>query len=357
VRYGWLTLAHSPSPEDDHTAIEHQLDQATFAEAVGFHGVWLTEHNFTGEAVYCDPIPFASALAVRTSRVRIGFAVIQMALRHPIRLAVQLALLDNLSRGRLDVGVGRGSLYNEYEYVGYGLRSDDSHARSTEAIEVMTRAWTEAPFVFEGKYYQARLPALRPRPYQRPHPPIWRSVVTPGSFAECGRLGLPILTARVPLDRIPERLALYEEGLAAGGHAPEVRRRLRRDVAVWRHVYVGDSQAQAEDELAAAVLHTRHHMLHARAAYNPEDFRIDPAFLNPFNDPATSDDDAVRWSLATGALCGTADRVAEQMAALRDAGVGHVLCQMSFGYLDHDRIMASMRRFGEKVIPAFPETS
>ena len=69
-------------------------------------------------------------MAARTTRVRIGFAVIQMALRHPIRLAVQLALLDNLSHGRIDVGVGRGSLYNEYEYVGYGLRSDDGPERS-----------------------------------------------------------------------------------------------------------------------------------------------------------------------------------------------------------------------------------
>jgi alkanesulfonate monooxygenase SsuD/methylene tetrahydromethanopterin reductase-like flavin-dependent oxidoreductase (luciferase family) len=209
MRFGWLTLAHSPSPEADQTAIDEQLTQACYAETAGFDGVWLTEHNFTGEAVYCDPIPFASAVAARTTRVRIGFAVIQMALRHPIRLAVQLALLDNLSHGRIDVGVGRGSLYNEYEYVGYGLRSDDGPERSTEAIEVMTRAWTEAPFAFEGKYFQVRLPALRPRPYQRPHPPIWRSVVTPRSFTECGRLGVPILTARVPLAVLPERLALY----------------------------------------------------------------------------------------------------------------------------------------------------
>lgn len=353
MRFGWLTLAHSPSPEEDHAAIEQQLEQASAAEAVGFDGVWLTEHNFTGEAVYCDPIPFASALAMRTSRVRIGFAVIQMALRHPVRLAVQLALLDNLSRGRIDVGVGRGSLYNEYEYVGYGLRSDDSHERSTEAIEVMTRAWTQTPFVHEGKHYQVRFPALRPRPYQRPHPPIWRSVVTPRSFAECGRLGVPILTARVPLDRLPERLQLYDDGLLEGGHPPAARERLRRDVAVWRHVYVGESQAQAEDALAAAVLHTRQHMLHARAAYNPEDFRIDPAVLNPFNDPATPDEDAVRWSLSTGALCGTAAHVAEQVAALRDVGVHHVLCQMSFGYLGHDRILASMHRFGAHVLPAF----
>src|SRR5215831_10329868 len=123
MRFGWLTLAHSPSPEADAAAIEEQLGQACAAEAVGFDGVWLTEHNFTGEAVYCDPIPFASALAARTARVRIGFAVIQLALRHPIRLATQLAVLDHLAGGRLDVGVGQGTNYNEYEFVGYGLRS------------------------------------------------------------------------------------------------------------------------------------------------------------------------------------------------------------------------------------------
>jgi len=189
MRFGWLTLAHSPSPEGDHAAIAEQLEQACAAETLGFDSVWLTEHNFTGEAVYSDPIPFASALAARTSRVRIGFAVIQLALRHPIRLAVQLALLDNLSRGRLDVGVGRGTLYNEYEFVGYGLRSDDSRERSAEALEVLVRAWTEEPFVHQGKFFQASFPALRPRVYQRPHPPIWRSVVTPASFAECGRPG------------------------------------------------------------------------------------------------------------------------------------------------------------------------
>ena len=137
MRFGWLTLAHSPDPEQDHMAIAQQLEQACLADELGFDGVWLTEHNFTGEAVYCDPIPFASALAVRTRRVRIGFAVIQLALRHPIRLAVQLALLDNLSGGRLDVGVGRGSIYNEYEFVGYGLRSDDARERGDEALYQM----------------------------------------------------------------------------------------------------------------------------------------------------------------------------------------------------------------------------
>src|ERR1051325_5235366 len=100
MRFGWLTLAHSPGADQDYAAIGQQLEQACLADALGFDGVWLTEHNFTGEAVYSDPIPFASALAARTKRVRIGFAVIQLALRHPIRLAVPLALPDHPRRGR-----------------------------------------------------------------------------------------------------------------------------------------------------------------------------------------------------------------------------------------------------------------
>jgi alkanesulfonate monooxygenase SsuD/methylene tetrahydromethanopterin reductase-like flavin-dependent oxidoreductase (luciferase family) len=353
MRFGWLTLAHSPGPDQDAVAIEQQLEQACYADALGFDGIWLTEHNFTGEAVYSDPIPFAAAVAVRTSRARIGFAVIQVALRHPTRLAIQLSLLDNLSHGRLDVGVGRGTLYNEYEFVGYGLRSDDSRERTEEALEVLVGAWTRAPFTYRGKYFQLAIPELRPRPYQRPHPPIWRSVVAPASFRECGRLGVPILTQRLGLARILDRLKLYDEGLEQGGHDAATRERLRRSAALWRHVYVADSDAEAEDDLAHILVHTRQHMMHARAVHNPADFHIDPALLNPFNDSRVSDEDAVRHSLENGALYGTPARVAEQVAAIRDAGVHHVLTQMSFGYVPHEKLMASMRRFAGHVMPRF----
>ena len=353
MQFGWLTLGHSPSAEADATAIDDQVTEACFAEAAGFDGIWLTEHNFTGESVYCDPIPFASVVAARTRRIRIGFAVLQLALRHPIRLATQLALLDNLSGGRLDVGVGHGTNYNEYEFVGYGLRSDDSRERMEETLEVMVRAWTEAPLVHQGKFYQLSLPALRPRPRQRPHPPVWRSASSAGSVPECGRLGAPLLMARVPLARVPERLALYETGLAQSRLAAAAQRRLREQAALWRFVHVAESQRQAEDELGAALLETRRHMVHARATHNPADFHVDPSRVNPWNDPRVSDEDGVRYSLETAALYGTPARVAEQMAELRDAGVHHVLCQMSTGYLPHARIMESMRAFGEKVAPRF----
>jgi len=353
MQFGWLTLALSPSPDEDALRIDQQIEQACAAEALGFSDLWLTEHYFTGESVYNDPLLFASALAMRTTRIRIGFAVVQMPFHHPIQLAVQLALLDNLTKGRIDVGIGKGTLYNEYEFLGYGLRSSDSRARMVEAIDVLERAWTETPLVYEGKYFQLRIPELRPRPVQQPGPPIWRSAISPASFTECGRLGLPILTARLPVERIRERWQLYEAGLVDGGHDERTRDRLLAKAALWRNVYVAESDAQAEDELSEQLLHTRAHMMHVRHAYNPPDFHIDPVMLNPWTDPAVGEAEAIDFVLATGSIFGSPARVREQIAELREVGVRHLLCQTGFGDMSHEQNLLSMRRFGEQVMPAF----
>ena len=114
---------------------------------------------------------------MRTERIRIGFAVVQLPFHHPVRVTVQLALLDNLSRGRIDVGVGKGTIYNEYEFVGHGLRSDDSRERMEEAIDIIGRLWGGGPVTYNGKYFQVQVPQLRPRPLQRPDLPLWRGVI------------------------------------------------------------------------------------------------------------------------------------------------------------------------------------
>jgi alkanesulfonate monooxygenase SsuD/methylene tetrahydromethanopterin reductase-like flavin-dependent oxidoreductase (luciferase family) len=353
MQFGWLTLALSPSPDEDAIRIDQQIEQVCAAESLGFNDVWLTEHYFTGESVYNDALLFASALTMRTTRIRIGFAVLQMPFHHPVRLAVQLALLDNLSKGRIDVGIGKGTVYNEYEFVGHGMRSDDSRERMTEAIEVLERAWRETPLVYEGKYFRLRVPELRPRPVQQPGPPIWRSVISPTSFRECGRLGIPILTARLPIERIKERWILYEAGIAEGGHDEPTRERLLAQAALWRNVYVADSDAQAEDELSTLLLRTRAHMMHVRGEYNPSDFHIDPVMLNPWTDPAVGDAEALAFVLATGSVFGSPARVREQVAALRDSGVRHLLCQTGFGDMSHEQNLLSMRRFGGQVMPSF----
>lgn len=353
MQFGWLTLSLSPAPEQDARRIDDLIEQACTAEQLGFSDVWLTEHYFTGESVYCDSLMFAAALAMRTERVRIGFAVVQMPFHHPVRLATQLALLDNLSKGRIDVGIGKGTVYNEYEFVGHGLRSADSRERMEEAVEIIERAWREAPLDYEGRFHRLHVPAIRPRPVQQPGPPLWRSVISPGSFRDCGRLGVPILTARLPVERIRERWATYAAGIEEGGHDAATRDRLLATSALWRNVYVAESDAQAEDELAALLGETRAHMMHVREAYNPADFTPDPATLNAWTDPAVPDSEAIPFALRTGSLYGSPRRVREQVAELRDVGVRHLLCQTAFGAMDHQQTIASMRRFGEQVMPAF----
>ena len=222
-----------------------------------------------------------------------------------------------------------------------------------EALAVLVGAWTQEPFVHEGKFFSLRLPAVRPRPVQRPYPPIWRSAIAVESLVECGRAGIPVMMSRVPDARIPERLARYREGLDAAGHDAATQRRLLGEASVWRFLYVGESDAQAEDHVHEATMHYRRHMHHVRDAYNPPDFRVNPAAINPWMDPAVSHPDGVRFVLETGALYGGPRRVAEQIAALRDVGLGHVMCQASWGGMTHDRAVASLRRFGEHVAPAF----
>src|SRR6201995_4707126 len=324
MKFGWLTLALSPSPDEDEARIDQQIEQVCAAEALGFNDVWLTEHYFTGESVYNDALLFASALTMRTTRIRIGFAVLQMPFHHPVRLAVQLALLDNLSNGRIDVGIGKGSVYNEYEFVGHGLRSSDSRERMAEAIEVLERAWRETPLVYQGKYFNLRVPELRPRPVQQPGPPLWRSVISPGSFTDCGRLGVPILTARLPGGRVKERWALYEAGLNGGGHDKATCKRLLAQSALWRNVYVAESDAQAEDELSALLTETRHHMMHVREAYNPPDFEPGPETLNPWTDPKVSDGEAIPCVLSTGSLYGSPAPGRGQGAGVGRGGGAHL---------------------------------
>ena len=116
---------------------------------------------------------------------------------------------------------------------------------------------------------------------------------------------------------------------------------------------MAESDAQAEDELAGLLAETRAHMMHVRDAYNPADFEPEPATLNAWTDPKVPDSVAIPFALQTGSLYGSAKRVREQVAELRDVGVRHLLCQTGFGAMDHAQNLASMRRFGEQVMPAF----
>jgi probable F420-dependent oxidoreductase len=147
------------------------LQQAVYAEELGYDSIWLSEHHFTDEG-YLPCLPAAlGALAASTTRVRLGTAVLLAPLHHPLRLAEDLAVVDQLCAGRLDVGLAPG--YKPREFATLGVPKSERGTRTDEAIEILKLAWRGEPFSYAGRHFQFEDVVVLPPPVQQPGPPIW----------------------------------------------------------------------------------------------------------------------------------------------------------------------------------------
>ena len=132
MKFSNFLFPESREPAQDERVIDEAIAEAKLTEQLGFDVVWLAEHHFDGICAYVDPLSFAAALATATSRIKIGFAVAQVSLHHPIRLAEQISLLDNITKGRIIAGLGRGTAYNIYDYQGYDIPAEQAQERFEE---------------------------------------------------------------------------------------------------------------------------------------------------------------------------------------------------------------------------------
>src|SRR5438309_2953376 len=223
------------------------LDRIALADSLGFDVAWLAELHFGGAfSLLSNPLMAVPVIAQRTRRIRIGTAVTLLPLHHPLACAEQAATADVLSGGRLEFGVGRGSIPSQFH--GFGVPVSENRGRFGEALDIIRRAWTQERFSYRGTYYQVENVAVVPRPLQRPHPPIRVAVHTAESFAHIGDLGLSIYsgTTTTPLPQLREYMALYREHLAAAGHA------WRPDqMALMLPVHVGPTSGAARDAMPA----------------------------------------------------------------------------------------------------------
>lgn len=313
---------------------ERMLEQIGEADALGFTDVWITEHHFTeyGGTVP-DPPVFLAALARGTSRLRLGVAVSVLPLRNPVQVAEAYAMVDVLSGGRLELGIGRGSTIREFER--FGLTNEDSARRTREATEVIIRAWSDEPLTFRGEIFRYEEVPVLPKPIQRPHPPIWVGATrTPESFQWAGRNGFHLMV--LPYMFEPEDLGrlidLYREALAEAGHDPA-----SRHVEGKFHVHVAETTAAARRALP--------YLLNYRMLVDARDpIRIKPSGPYDydgqlakgniiFGDPRQCIDLIRRWQdlLGLTALSGT----------------------FHFGGMPQDMAMESIRLFAREVIPAF----
>jgi len=194
MEFGLFTEFPSPPGVSEAAAFDESLGQMKAAEEMGFDAVWLAEIHFQKDrSVLASPLVIASALAACTRRVKIGIAVQVLPLSHPLHLAEDVATVDQLSRGRLDFGVGRSGLPAHYH--GFNIPYAESRARFLETLDVLVKAWTQERFSHEGTYFQFRDVCVTPKPYQRPHPPIRMAATTQDTYPLVGRMGYPIFIA------------------------------------------------------------------------------------------------------------------------------------------------------------------
>ncbi len=191
-------------------ALEGTTDQQAFqqgfalvdeAEKMGVDSVWLAEYHFIPFSVLSAPVTVATAVAARTERMRIGFGVVLLPLGNPIRIAEEIAPLDHISQGRLEFGIGRGTFPEHHD--AFNSPYPESRGRFEEYLEIILKAWTTDQFSFEGEHYQCHDLNVRPKPFQKPHPPIRVGLTSAETFPSWAEWATPYLSIRHGYSRFP----------------------------------------------------------------------------------------------------------------------------------------------------------
>ena len=322
------------------------LDLVALADSLGFDVAWLAELHFGGAfSLLSSPLTVVPAIAARTRRIRIGTAVTLLPLHHPLSCAEQAATADLLSGGRLELGVGRGSIPTQFH--GFRIPLDENRARFDEALAIIRLAWTQERFSYRGAFWEVDNLSVVPKPLQRPHPPIRIGVHTPESFAHIGDQGLPIYsgTTTTPLPQLRECMALYRERLAAAGHA------WREDqMALMFPLHVGASGDDARDAMRPGV-HQYYRNAQAIFSALPDSYAVHLPRLRMIEE-AVANLPYERFC-RDHAIFGDASEVVDRLQAARDEfGLSQIIGWFDQGsMLPREEVERAMRRFAEHVMP------
>jgi alkanesulfonate monooxygenase SsuD/methylene tetrahydromethanopterin reductase-like flavin-dependent oxidoreductase (luciferase family) len=254
MRIGTYYFLQKPPGRAPEEVIAEEVDQMVLSETLGFHSVWLTEHHYADYGLSSAPTALLATLAARTERVRLGMAVYVLPFHHPLRLAEETATLDILSRGRLNVGLGRGN--RPIEFLGHGVPQDESRTRLEEGVQVLLQAWTQERVTFHGRHWHLENVPVYPKPVSRPHPPFAFAVGSPESLRWAGSNGYAIMSSGLftPLSGALKNRGIYLEALQQAGHAPETIDALLSRWVYTKHVYVAETDAQAQAEAIGGAL-------------------------------------------------------------------------------------------------------
>ena len=399
MKFGLYTGAHDLTLKRVYADVVDELrEQAVLCEEAGFACVWMDEHHFNaGHTNSPNPVVFASMLAERTSRIRLGPAV-GVTGWHPLRLAEDIALLDHFSRGRVELAIGRSgedpelterdmtyaSVFDpQPERVAPGSGSDAGQRSSggqtaarehfAEFLDLLKKSWTEPLFTHQGAFYAFPPPGragesavsdaestedpvpvkdgeaarirLGPNPFQQPHPPLWMYTSSEASIAEAAQLGLKGVVLVQPASRLRVALKTYTDirNELEGG-----RLRVGDDINVIRLAYVAPTYEEAKEQTDTLFTPFFARQFERR----PMSYWQDEGRAIPVR--ADMDWEFYRKQLLI--LAGSPEQVAEQVQELREeCGVKYITLWMEGPGLSHENIMSSIELFGSQVMPRFAD--
>ena len=342
MKFGIFLLLQSPDMLPSQETYNHALEQGVLADQLGFNYIVGAEHHFSSYGFLPCPQLFIPILAERTQHIRFSTAVVVLPLRNPIQLAEEIAMLDILTNGRVEVGFGTG--YQQYEFDRFGVKLEENRAMFEEALDLITKLLSTENVTHQGRYWNLPETTILPRPITKPHPQFWRATSSVPTMAWSLEHGLKVITGGTSssMDRIIYNWHLFQDAVEAA------RVNWPQEFIIQRGVYVSDTAEDAKAMLPHAVWHTR-----TARGLSSNTLPVDAgrAMTELTAQMAEKDDPEFLYK---DWFFGTPEIVAEKIHRMTQyTGVTYLNCTFNIGQIPHRKIMRSMELFATKVMPHF----
>ena len=348
MKFGLFHSVQLPDPTAQQRYYSEALDQVIEAEQLGFDSVWFTEHHFTRHGIVSSTMAVLAYLAGLTSNIRLGTAVSVLPFHNPIKLAEEVATVDLLSNGRLDLGVGRGYQWGEYNRLNIAM--DEADDRFDEAMDVMTKAWTsKAPFNHSGKFWTFNDMTVQPKPLQTPHPPVWVAASSHKSMDRVAKHDWNLMVGQgETFEKVSEQIEYYKIAIGEQGYDYDPRR-----VTVARAMYTAPNLEQVSNDAQVPFMWFKQT---GQEVSSPPGQQVEllPENFSEYRRRYGSQSQIDYQSMADNViLFGTPDEISERIESLRKDGVENLILFVNYGGIESQKVVDSLTLFAKEVMPNF----
>jgi alkanesulfonate monooxygenase SsuD/methylene tetrahydromethanopterin reductase-like flavin-dependent oxidoreductase (luciferase family) len=369
MRFGTSNMFYWKAGMTQSEVIKNGIERLVWAEEMGFDSAWLTEHHFGNDPNYhpfgmdgsehlaydlsADPLTILSHVAAKTKRIRLGTGVVVLHFDNPLRTAERAALVDIVSDGRLELGVGRGGGHRQPATFGVPKDSKANRDKFGEAVDILQLAWTGKPFTYHGQFYDVPQDVIvTPKPVQDPFP-LYVAGSSPDSFAWVGSRGLPFCYAggawgKSGWDKYTEHLRAYFDAAKQAGvdtskfHYPQI-----------VHAYCADTDAQAEEVARNYIVE---HRRYGEGHYENRRYATQATGAPDLPSDVSQTFKALADDVIEGDIIGSPESCIRKLRAYCDFfKPNYLLLSVGFGLIPQDLVLRSMERISRYVLPAFAD--